>query len=200
MPSPAEGPVLGLRERKKARTRAAIQGHALRLFREQGYQATTVEQIITAAEVSETTFFRYFPTKEDLVLQDDFDPEIADRLLHQPAELSAVQAVRHTLREHFAGLTPDQYADMRERTELVNAEPGLRAAMLDQYSQAMQLVAGALADRAGRPRTDLAVRTIAGATMGVLMAAMAALADDPAADLPTVIDRTLELLERGLPL
>jgi AcrR family transcriptional regulator len=200
MPSPAEGPATGLRERKKARTRAAIQAHALRLFRERGYQATTVEQIFTAAEVSETTFFRYFPTKEDLVLQDDFDPVIADRLLHQPAELSPVQAVRHTLREHFAALTPDQTADMRERIALVTAQPALRAAMLDQYSRAMVLVADALADRAGRPHGDLAARTIAGATMGVLMAAVAALVEDPTADLPTVIDAALELLERGLPL
>ena len=76
MPASTDQARPSLRERKKAQTRAAIQTHALRLFREQGYDATTIEQIIEAADVSETTFFRYFPTKEDVVLQDDFDPLI----------------------------------------------------------------------------------------------------------------------------
>ena len=80
----------GLRERKKARTRAAIREHALRLFREQGYDATTVEQIAEAAEVSPSTFFRYFPTKEDVVLQDDMELLWIDALRAQPAGLSTI--------------------------------------------------------------------------------------------------------------
>src|ERR1039458_4795736 len=71
-------PTVGLRERKRARTRAEIQGHALRLFRQQGYEATTVHQIIEEAEVSESTFFRYFPTKAEVVLFDGMDALIVD--------------------------------------------------------------------------------------------------------------------------
>jgi AcrR family transcriptional regulator len=73
LPTDPGPPPLGLRERKKARTRAAIQEQALHLFAAQGYAATTVRQIADAAEVSESTFFRYFPTKEDVVMHDRFD-------------------------------------------------------------------------------------------------------------------------------
>src|SRR5437016_6707742 len=100
-------PALGLRERKKAKTRAAIQQHALRLFREQGYDATTVEQIAAAAEISPSTFFRYFPTKEDVVLYDAFDPLIFAAFAAQPAALSPIQALRGALRAVFAALSAE---------------------------------------------------------------------------------------------
>src|SRR5258708_39627591 len=91
-------PAVGLRERKKVKTRAAIKQHALRLFQEQGYAATTVEQIAEAAEVSPSTFFRYFPTKEDVVLQDDFDPLFVEAFKLQPPDLSPIQALRAAIR------------------------------------------------------------------------------------------------------
>src|SRR5437016_8102361 len=92
-------PALGLRERKKAKTRAAIQAEALRLFREQGYDATTVEQIADAAEVSPSTFFRYFPTKEDVLLRDDMDELWLDLLRAQPPGLPPLPALRAALHE-----------------------------------------------------------------------------------------------------
>src|SRR5215470_7669638 len=94
----------GLRERKKAKTRAAIQRHALQLFREQGYEATTVEQIAEAAEVSPSTFFRYFRTKEDVALYDDLDPLFIAAFEAQPAELSPVQAMRRAWRQVFTSV------------------------------------------------------------------------------------------------
>src|SRR3954466_4638603 len=101
----------GLRERKKARTRAAIQQHALRLFLEQGYAETTVEQIAAAAEVSQSTFFRYFATKEETVLYDQFDPVMAESFLNQPADMTPLDAVRAAMTDVFARL-PQEETDL----------------------------------------------------------------------------------------
>jgi AcrR family transcriptional regulator len=188
------------RERKKAQTRAAIQTHALRLFREQGYDATTIEQIIEAANVSETTFFRYFPTKEDVVLQDDYDPLIIGAYQAQPPDLPPVPAMRAAFAALFAQMSAEQQAEQRQRVALVLSVPRLRAAMLDQFAKAMQLLAGAMAERAGRRPDDFAVRTVAGAVVGAMMAVLAAMADDPDADLASLIDKAIAHLEAGLSL
>ena len=103
-----------LRERKKARTRASLREHALRLFREQGYPATTVEQIAAAAEVSPSTFFRYFPTKEDVVIQDDMDTRLFAAFDRQPPALGTVAALRASLREVAASFTPEEMEQLRE--------------------------------------------------------------------------------------
>jgi MFS transporter, DHA2 family, multidrug resistance protein len=191
---------LGLRERKKARTRATIRSCALRLFREQGYDATTVEKIIDAADVSETTFFRYFPTKEDVVLGDDYDPRLIEAFQAQPPQVAPVPALRAAFAAAFAGLTGQQLAEQRERIMLTLTVPRLRAAMLDQISQAMQLLARAMAERAGRRPDDFAVRTVTGAIVGAAVAVSAAITDDPDADLATLIDQAIAQLEPGLAL
>src|ERR1700751_5746065 len=84
---------VGLRERKKIKTRQAIRREAFRLIDENGYAATTIEQIAEAAEVSPSTFFRYFPSKESLLLADDLDPLILAAFEAQPPDLSLIQAI-----------------------------------------------------------------------------------------------------------
>ena len=96
---------MGLRERKKARTRAAIRTEAMRLFRERGYAATTIEQIAAAADISPATFFRYYPTKEDVVLQDDLDVLLPEAVEAQPPSLGPIAAVRAAVAQ-AAGLLP----------------------------------------------------------------------------------------------
>jgi AcrR family transcriptional regulator len=189
---------LGLRERKKARTRAAIQSHALHLFREQGYDATTIQQIIDEVEVSESTFFRYFPTKADVVLSDDFDPVIVAAFRGQPRELSVIQALRAAFAQAFAQIGDDDRNVQEGRMLLILSVPELRAAMLDQFAQAMGLLAEIIAERTGRLPGDVPVRTFAGAVVGAAMAAMFAIANDPSADIAEVLDQSMACLEGGL--
>jgi AcrR family transcriptional regulator len=193
----------GLRERKKARTRAAIREHALRLFRAQGYAATTVEQIAAAAEVSPSTFFRYFPTKEDVVLQDDFDERMFEAFARQPASMSPVAALRAGIREALATLTPAEWAELQEMTTLGMSIPEVRARTMDEMARTMDRAAEEVARRVGRSPGDLAVRVYAGAVFGVIMAAMGRKSYAEGHVDPAVFDRideALAMLESGLPL
>jgi AcrR family transcriptional regulator len=190
--------ITGLRERKKARTRAAIQSHALRLFREHGYDTTTVQQIIEEVEVSESTFFRYFASKADVVLSDEFDPVIVAAFREQPPELSVVQALRAAFARAFGQMTDDERSVQTDRMELVLSVPELRAAMLDQFASAMGLLAEIIAERTGRARNDVLVRTFAGAVVGAAMAAMLAIVEDPSSDIAETLDQSMACLENGL--
>ncbi len=193
-------PVLGLRERKKAKTRAAIQRHALRLFQEQGYEATTVEQIAAAAEISPSTFFRYFPTKEDVVLYDDFDPQLYAAFAAQPPELSPVQAMRRALNQLFASLPVAEIEQQWERGRLILSVPELRMRMLDQLAEAVQITAEMVAKRVGRDADEFGVRTYAGAMIGAMLAAMLGGINEPKGNFFDLMDASLAYLEAGMPL
>jgi AcrR family transcriptional regulator len=196
-------PPAGLRERKKARTRAAIREHALRLFLEQGYGATTVEQIAAAAEISPATFFRYFPTKEDVVLQDDFDLVTLAGVLAQPAELSPVAAFRAAAAESLAQMTGDDLERFALTSSLTAQVPEIRAKAIDEFTRTMDGIAEALARRVGRDPDDFAVRTLTGAILGVIMSATMPFQETRAQDVPEMfrrIDAALAQLEAGLPL
>jgi AcrR family transcriptional regulator len=198
-PSPAQAAGRpGLRERKKARTRAAIREHAFRLFREQGYDATTVEQIADAAEVSPSTFFRYFPTKEDVVLQDDMDLMWAEAVRAQPPELPPVAALRAAMPAILAGLPPQQLAMLEESAHLAVSVQAVRSRFLDEFGRTTQVIAEAVAERTGRPASDRAVRTLAGAMMGIAIAAW--FATSSIEEMIVEFDQGLALLEAGIPL
>lgn len=195
------GPVIGsLRERKKARTRAAIQHEALRLFREHGYDATTVEQVAQAAEVAHTTVFRYFPTKEDLVISDVYDPLFFEALRTQPADLGPVQALRGALRTTLSGLSPEDFASGRERAILVLSVPALRGAMFGNFVMTMQTVSALIAERTSRDPEEPAVRTLTAAVFGIFLDMMLRWAHDPQLDLRRALDDALAALQAGLPL
>jgi AcrR family transcriptional regulator len=189
-----------LRELKKARTRTEIQRQALRLFWRQGYPATTVEQIAAAAEVSQSTFFRYFPSKEDLVLWDEYDPRFIAALREQPLELPPIPALRAAVSTVFARMTPEELTLQQDRGRLINTVPELRARSLDLGLRGLAALAEGLAERVGRSAQDFEVRNVIGAVMGVLLTVWMALANDPDADLVGLVDAALAHLEAGLPL
>jgi AcrR family transcriptional regulator len=165
-------PPAGLRERKKAKTRAAIREAAMTLFEKQGYPSTTVEQIAEAAEVSPSTFFRYFPTKEDVVLADDWDPPMAAAILAQPPDVPAPEALIAGMRAVVDAASPADRAAERRRQRLFQEVPELRVRYLQQLTAAIDLFASVLAQRAGRTEPDLESRAVAGAMIGVAMALM----------------------------
>ena len=190
----------GLRERKKARTRASIREHALRLFQEHGYAATRVEQIAEAAEVSPATFYRYFPTKEDVVLQDDLDVLTLDALEAQPPGLSPLAAVRAAVAAARAGFTEEERERFRQTTELTMAVPEIRARALDEFARTIDVSAAVLARRSGREPDDIAVRALAGAVFGVIMAITLPALERGQIDLDAIfvsIDAGLAQLEAG---
>ncbi|GAA3149351.1 TetR family transcriptional regulator [Kribbella aluminosa] len=190
----------GLRERKKAKTRAAIQEHALRLFRDQGYTETTVQEIAAAAEISPATFFRYFPTKEDAIVFDRLDPVMIELFRSQPTGLHPTEALRAAIRQSMDVLSEDEWALESERQRLVMSVPELRGRMLDQLYAGIDLLAGLAAERTGRAAGDLAVRAWAGAVVGVVMATYQFLAvDAPLPEYLKTMDEAFDQLA-GLPL
>jgi AcrR family transcriptional regulator len=186
---------LGLRERKKIKTRQAIRREALRLFDTNGYATTTVEQIAEAAEVSPSTFFRYFPSKESLLLADDLDPLVLEAFKAQPPDLSPGQAIRRAYAATMAGLSPEQLEFENTRQRLIFSIPELKAALYDEYYRTVNVMAEAIGHRIGRPAGDFEVRVFVGAMVGAMMAAY-----DSAPKTADTIYRALDFLEAGMPL
>jgi AcrR family transcriptional regulator len=195
----ADRPKPGLRERKKAKTRMAIQEVALRLFAEQGYVETTVEQIAEAAEVSPSTFFRYFPTKEDVALYDALDAVMIEAFRAQPGELTPLQAMRQAMRLVFGGDSPE-VAQQTARAGLILSVPELRMRMIDEFIKTIDLFSAEVAKRVGRAPDDFEVRTLVGAVIGVSISTWLAAGGVVGKDYLARYERAFELLEAGLPL
>jgi AcrR family transcriptional regulator len=145
----------GLREMRKARTQRAIQEHAMRLFTERGYDATTVADVAAAAEVSSMTVFRYFPAKEDLVMADEYDPVIADWIQARPVGEPLVQRISAALAESAAGHSPDDRALLLARVRLGLSVPALRARMWDGQYRSQRYIVEALRGQDPTPATSL---------------------------------------------
>jgi AcrR family transcriptional regulator len=192
-------PKPGLRARKKAKTRAAIQENALRLFSTKGYEATSVDEIAEAAEVSPSTFFRYFPTKEDVVMYDELDPVIFKAFMAQPADLSTLAALRGAMREVFGRATPEDLAKQDARAALIFSVPELRMRMLDDLTRVMQTFAQVIATRMRKDPDDFEVQALVGAVVGVGIAAWFNTSGTLALTYLELMDKAFAHLEAGFP-
>lgn len=169
MSAPTE-PRLGLRERKKIKLRRAVQTEALRLFQDRGYDQTTVEQIADAAEISTTTFYRYFPTKEDAILDDDADALTRSVMAGRPADEPLVATVRAT----FAAVAAEAEGNREHeitRLRLVTAVPALTARYAAEERQTINLLVELLGARTGRDADDYQLNLTAAALVAVLFTA-----------------------------
>lgn len=188
----------GLRERKKQKTRWAIQEHAVRLFVQQGYDATTIEQIAEAAEISPSTFFRYFKSKEDVVIQDRYDELMVEAIRDAPPELSPLETVRRAFVTAFAAVAPAEVEQVVQRAKLQFSVPALRMRALDSMQESIRVLAAPLAERLGRPADDFRCQAFMGACLGAIINGLIAWVEaDGSFDPRAVLDEALSVLSEG---
>ena len=151
--------------------------------------------------MSPSTFFRYYRTKEDTVLTDEYDPMIVDTLRAQPPELSPVAAARETLREIVGEMLADDRERLLERSRLLLRVSALRARQWDQMRESQNLILDVLAERLGRSTADLELRSFVAAILAVWETAiMAWVENDGLDDLLELLDRGMAFLVAGFPL
>jgi AcrR family transcriptional regulator len=193
-PLPASSP-LGLRERKKIKLRRGVQREALRLFAEQGYEKTTVEQIAEAAEISTTTFYRYFPTKEDVVLDDDYDSIFEQVVMSRDPE----EPLLATIRAAMAAVVDAVEAGHQEalaRRKLRATVPALRARQGTEMRKNVELFTGLFAARSGRLANDYRLRVTTAAFAAALFEAAECWSEtEGAAPLGQLVDDAITLIE-----
>jgi AcrR family transcriptional regulator len=197
--------VVGLRERKKARTREALHDAAMSLFSDQGFDGTTVEEIAAACEMSPRTFFRYFPTKED-VLFGDFEQRstaLVETLAAQPVDLTPLAAIHAAMRA--IALTYGEERDVLvARATIVQGSPGLRAYKVEhQRGWDEALVAGL--NRRSRTAEDALSsddrRLLTSVSMAAFRAAFETWLEEPdQPDLVVLVDHAFDRVSGGLAL
>ncbi|MEU6081426.1 TetR family transcriptional regulator [Streptomyces sp. NPDC047108] len=201
VPGTASRPRLGLRERKKIKTRQAIRDAAYRLFAEQGYDATPVEQIAGAAEVSPSTVLRYFPSKEEIVLTEECDAVMEQELRKRPDGEPPLESVRHVMAGTVRLFAAQGQEEMLLRARLVRDVPAIRTRMAESHVATGRMLCAVLAERTGRSVDDLELRVFAAVVLAAVEEAMLHwIEHDAQDDLADLLDRTLGTLGRGLSL
>jgi AcrR family transcriptional regulator len=163
-----------LRERKKERTREQLVGAALRLFTQRGYEETTIDDVVDAVEVSPRTFFRYFQSKEDVLVAwvDEFIERVRAALAARPPDEEPFTALRHALTEAVT-VYDTKRAHFITLERFIARTPAVRAQKLEKLGRCSQVMIDVLAQRLGvDAQRDLAPRLLANCAIGILGAAV----------------------------
>jgi AcrR family transcriptional regulator len=185
----------GLRSRKKVKTRLAIEDAALTLFDERGYETTTVEEIAERAEVSTTTFFRYFPTKAEVLLSDHGQqlPALHRAILERPRAEDDLIAVRRAVaQEWVAAIDPDRTA---RKAKIVAVSDVLQGMSYHRGHHWLETVSSALAQRRGLDAPDDRCMVAARVVLGVLASGVEGwIAGGCLGDLAVAVDHRFEVM------
>jgi len=188
-----------LRERKRIRTRLMIQTEALRLFNEKGYARTTVEEIADAAAISPRTFFRYFPTKEDVVIWDEYDPLALDLLASRPDDEPLAESFRMVIRETLDGLYRRDPQRLLQRVQLSASDPEVRARFLEEQTNGVAALASLFARKRGTDPDELRMRVIGSSLLAAVYVALDLWQQDGGKhDLLALLDQATDALAAGM--
>jgi AcrR family transcriptional regulator len=168
----AAPPQVGLRERKKRRTRQLIAETARRLFAERGFDRVTVAEIARSAEVSQQTVFNYFPTKEDLFFSglEVFEAELLDAIRQRDPGQSILAAFFGFVTEAsglLAADDPDAIERLRAIARLIDESPALRARERRIYAAYTSELADLIAAETKARPDAIAPRVAANAMIGL---------------------------------
>ncbi|MGH3170054.1 MAG: mycofactocin system transcriptional regulator [Trebonia sp.] len=181
--------------RRHVTSRAELERIAFGLFAVKGFDETTVDDIAVAAGIGRRTFFRYFPSKNDIPWG-AFEAELERmrvRLKACPPEIPLMDAIRLALID-FNYVPAGQVPLHRRRMELILRVPTLFAHSALRFTAWRQVVAEFAAQRSGRRPDDLAPQAIAHAVLGVALAAYEHWLDDPAAEIGELLDAAMRQL------
>jgi TetR/AcrR family transcriptional regulator, regulator of mycofactocin system len=186
---------VGRAGRRRVTSRAELEHVAFDLFGRQGFERTTIDDIAAAAGIGRRTFFRYFPSKND-VAWGDFDKELSRmraQLKSVPRRTPLMDAIRVAIVD-FNRIDPDQVPWHRRRMDLILRTPALQAHSTLRYAAWREVIAEFVADRTGRPADALTPRTIAYAALGVAVAAYEQWLETDDADLGGLLDTAMREL------
>ena len=189
----------GLRERKKQRTRQAIVDAAWRQYRDGGFDAVTVAAIARDADVSQRTFFTYFPTKEDVFLGDPQDRTdiLLAALRHRDRSEPLLTSVRTIVADLAAGVFQASPASLQERRTLLQ-HPAIANRLRQRWDLWEQALATVIGEELHMTRDDPEPYVMAAAIIGTVRAFVTVAARQEPQTWPQLMDRAFNLLEHGL--